>query len=399
MSLHYTNNVFKELIQKYQSWTDLETFLESPEGGEFCINKSENGLCIIRYEKNVTNMKLPHSRWFRSVVWNMTTNRPVCVAPPKANLDEIPYTTFKECEEAGIICQELLDGFMINCFRISGDSNVYVATRSKLGGTGKFYSKMTFNELFRDALLNTVSVDLGALLQPVGNESACFCCFLVQHKENRIVTKINDNRVFLIHSGAIFEDGSAEITDGHKEFGGMDNIPNLIGAIPSIRPCDDVKTWIKHVMSEKTWEFQGLVFKDASGNRWRYRSEKYSAIKSLRGNSPIERDRFAQLYTQNLLEKYCEYYPEEHFVMTLHTMFLNAIIEMLYEFYVNIHVIRTRSSSDVDKMYLPHLYNIHGIFLSQLRPAGKIVTVEDIQIYMHSLPWQRISFLLKKMIG
>ena len=50
------------------------------------------------------------------------------------------------------------------------------------------------------------------------------------------------------------------------------------------------------------------------------------------------------------------------------------------------------------KAYLPHLYSIHGIYLSQLRPNGKKVTVDEIQQYFHKQPWQRIVFLIKKVI-
>ena len=40
---------------------------------------------------------------------------------------------------------------------------------------------------------------------------------------------------------------------------------------------------------------------------------------------------------------------------------------------------------------------MHGVYLSQLRPAHKKVTVEEIRSYFHRQPWQRIAFLLRKM--
>ena len=64
-----------------------------------------------------------------------------------------------------------------------------------------------------------------------------------------------------------------------------------------------VKDWMKYMMSEKSWTFNGFVCKDGKGNRWRFRSDKYMSVKSLRGNlsSPVER--FSQLYLQNLTKK------------------------------------------------------------------------------------------------
>ena len=113
MSIQYEITHFRELLQLYPDWNSLHTYLESEEGGSFCVcDKQENGHCLIRYEKGSSNMNLPHSRWFRSVVWNTNTNRPICIAPPKASTSVIP--------ENGFICEELLDGFMINCFKVVG---------------------------------------------------------------------------------------------------------------------------------------------------------------------------------------------------------------------------------------------------------------------------------------
>ena len=149
MSFSYRNSTFAELITQYPSWVDLKEFLESEEGGSFrIVDQDESDLCIIRYEKGVSNMNLPHSRWFRSVVWNMETNRPLCIAPPKAMFTDLPVQTTQQAKEEGMVCQELLDGFMINCFTLAGDKTLHICSRSKLNASGKFYSSKSFRELF-----------------------------------------------------------------------------------------------------------------------------------------------------------------------------------------------------------------------------------------------------------
>ena len=50
-------------------------------------------------------------------------------------------------------------------------------------------------------------------------------------------------------------------------------------------------------------------------------------------------------------------------------------------------------------MFHPQLYSLHGIYLTQLRPIGGSISLGDIQTYLHKLPWQRISFLMKKIIN
>lgn len=412
MSLSIHNTIFKELVDKYSTWEQLQKYLESEEGGLFRVvdTNEDKGLALIRYEKGTTKMDLPHSRWFRSVVWNTHTNRPVSVAPPKTTDGEFPYRTFKEVEDAGVVCQELLDGFMINCFRVADDETVFITSRSKLNGTGKFYSDKTFRELFIESFEASMgSTDVLYGPDSSKNEVANFYSFLVQHKEHRIVKNITENRVYLIHSGVVYDDGRVEIKDSPTEFAGKANMTNLSLESDAItkgtwaqiisRPSDEnmIRTWLKNMMADKSWEFQGVVFKDSMGNRWRFRNEKYSAVKSLRCNSMLVRDRFCQLFSQNLVYKYLEYYPEETVMISLQLMITTALVELLYEEYVKLHITKTTTVDKIDKMYHPHLYNIHGIYLTQLRPKKVGVMKKDIQVYLHKLPWQRLAFLMKKL--
>ena len=426
MALNYQNNVFKELVERYSTWDDMRKYLESEEGGLFRIadKNDESGFCIIRQEKGTSKMELPHSKWFRSVVWNTKTNRPVCVAPPKASSQEFSFKTMKEISDAGVVCQELLDGFMINCFRVAGDQTLHITSRSKLNAAGKFYSEKSFRELFTEAYMNTSecphysetiiqdnSSDIASPDSSKG-EVAVFYSFLVQHKEHRIVKNIEANRVFVVHRGVVFEDGRVDIEDSPSTFKGRDNIENIPIKVTPVRGSyaqiaarvadteeqTEVQKWIKNLLQEKDWQFQGVVFKDSFGNRWRFRSDKYSAVKALRGNSPTIRERFAQLYSQNLIHKYIEYYQDEMLPMTVHMMFMNGIIKMLYDYYVDLHITKVKKAEEIDKMYLPHLYSIHGLYLSQLRPEGKKVNINEITLYLHKQPWQRISFLIKKIV-
>ena len=46
-------------------------------------------------------------------------------------------------------------------------------------------------------------------------------------------------------------------------------------------------------------------------------------------------------------------------------------------------------------MFLPHIYNLHGMFLNH----RKKITIHDVGIYLQKLPWQRVAFMVKKCIG
>jgi hypothetical protein len=424
MAFIYQNGVFKDLTEKYPTWDQLKQYLESDEGGIFkVVDLQENGMCIIRYEKEVSNMTLPHSKWFRSVVWNTLTNRPVCVAPPKAASDKFLLSTIKEVQDAGIVCQELLDGFMINCFRVVNDKAIHIVSRSKFDAAGKFFSSKSFKEMFIESYCDKLNSgvcnedvlkgDYDNMREPdvSREEAAVFYSFLVQHKEHRIVTKITQNNVTLIHKGIVFNDGHLEIEDTPAEFMGLSNtayFPLVYSnskvisgsyakvVADGVSSESEVEAFIKKTMSDNTWEFQGIVFKDKQGNRWRFRSEKYNAVRSLLGNTPSLKDRYSQLYSQNLLDKYFEYFPEALEQMTPWIIYMSGIINTLYNYYVGLHITKTVKIDGIDKMWWPHLYALHGIFLTQLRPANKKINLNEIHLYIHKLPWQRVSFLLGK---
>lgn len=423
MPLQFEISIFKDLIEKYQSWDELHKYLESDEGGLFrIVDKDEKGFCLIRYEKGTTKMDLPHSKWFRSVVWNTKTNRPVCVAPPKVTSDEFNYKTLKEVAEAGIVCQEFLEGFMINCFKVVGDDSLHITSRSKLNAAGKFYSDKSFRDLFMEAYMNTsecpfyseriIQDNSKDILSPdiSQNQVATYSSFLVQHKEHRIVKNITSNRVYLIQNGIVYDDGRIHVIDSPSLVKNVTNIENIElnitlpkGSYAQVASDNneqsEVQKWIKKYFLEKDWSYQGILFKDNSGNRWRFRSEKYSAVKTLRGNSPNVLERFAQLYTQNLVGKYLEYYSEETVSIAIHMIFIDTVVRILYDNYVELHITKEKKSTDIDKMFLPHLYSVHGIYLSYLKPNGKKINFDEIKMYLHKQPWQRIVFLIKKLIA
>jgi hypothetical protein len=423
MTLQYENNTFRELIERYSTWDELSKYLESEEGGLFrIVDKNDKGYCLIRYEKGVSKMSLPHSKWFRSVVWNTQLNRPICIAPPKACIYEFPYKTIKGIEDSGVICQEFLEGFMINCFRVVGDDTLYITSRSKLDATGKFYSEKTFRELFLEAFMNTkecpvysetvVQFNSNDIQSPDSskNEIAVFYSFLVQHKEHRIVKKNDSNRVFVVQTGIVYDDGRIQINDNPDNEININLKQNVfkgsyaqavsdtqIGSeVTGVMQISEVQKSINKFLLTKDWQYQGVVFKDNNGNRWRFRSDKYNYVKGLRGNSSSIIDRYAQIFSQNLINEYLQYYTEDTMAMTVQFLYINYITGMLHDLYVDLHITKTKNINDIDKMLQPHMYRIHGIYLSQLRPNGKKVTPQDIVLYLHKQPWQRIAQLLKE---
>jgi len=408
MSLLSTVTVFEGLKEKYPDWPSFRAFVESEEGGYLRVLSSHGEdipsvvapRYIIRYDKSVSRMDVPHVPWFRSVVWDTALHCPVSVAPRKAMPADDPFV-YGDLEVGGVAEQGELsveedrDGFMIQVFRVRGDPDVHIATRSRLDASGTFYSGKTFRTLFHDAYGGTgEGANLEVDVEPVPEEGgvvAHMYSFLVQHPEHRVVTPVPQARVYLVQKGVISASGRVILGDGFPH-----TALSLAGAGEGqAEEQQTLRSWCEAYCQRQPWWFRGVVVKDTTGQRWRIRSEKYRAIQSLRGNESNLYERYARIFTQNLSGTYLEYYPEEMIPFSLCGVFLNDLVQTLHRMYHAIHVRKTSTFSAIHWVYRPHLYAIHGVYLTTLRPSRKWITAQDIRVYLMGQPPARLAFLLR----
>ena len=197
--MSFALNHFRDLAEQYTTWEKLSDYLQSPAGGKLrIISYPADKLAIIRYVKGVSDMNSEYVRMFRSVVWSTETNRPVCVAPVKAEPSNI-----RAPEKGRYWVSEFVDGVMVNVFRI-GDGNPQIVTRTNLGGHNTFYTKKTFGEMFREA--TPEDIDWKDVLQP-----NTFVSCVVQHPDHKVVSQIRALRIEVTQYGSVNTDGCVTI--------------------------------------------------------------------------------------------------------------------------------------------------------------------------------------------
>ena len=145
--MSYTVDYFQTLSDRFPLWVDLRTHLQSAEGGSLRVIETEGSpFAVIRTVKGSSS---PDTGIFRSVVWDIVANRPVCVAPFKAAEGLPPLHT-------PFVVEDFIDGFMIQAFLTADDpQTLRLATRTMVGAECKFYSEKTFATLFEEALAAT----------------------------------------------------------------------------------------------------------------------------------------------------------------------------------------------------------------------------------------------------
>jgi len=365
----YSISHFKDLIGQTSDWESLRQHLESYEGGRLRIIDCDSNLHLIRYDKGASNFNVPHTKWFRSVVWDSSTNRPLCVAPPKANEEDIPTNS-----TATYTYEEFYEGVMINAFL--KDGQVQLATRSKLGATGTFYSPRTFQSLLADTGMTPDSIKM-----ILTETNSLFVSLLLQHPEHKLVSRITEPNAIVIHTGSIDSEGLVTITDTVDQL---------------VKPADiSLDQWARSVAEKNGWQHQGLVVKDGQGARYRIRSSAYTMVRTLRGDSPRLDVRFLKLRQQRLLETYHFYYPEEKEMMDQLELLVRQLTQQLYNFYVCTHIKHSIKFVDLPAHWKTHVFALHSFFLGNLKEKGFFVRKQEVVQYMNNLPIPRMLHLFK----
>lgn len=398
MAYHYQIKCFSELRNRFPIWDDLKSFLESREGGSLIIKDSKTitNLCIIRYVKGVSDFDIPYVGWFRSVVWNTLDNMPVCVAPPKS----IENTPDKYCDYAAdtLVSKEFVEGTMINAFKQTPDqSKVHIATRSLLNANGTFYSSVSFDNLFNDALkrMNIRCEDCFENPKNDDTEYSTFASFVLQHPEHRIVKRIRTPNIKMVHTGVIMNDGTVKFNEGTLEWNTIHPellIPEI--DIPSTHGFRSLSSWVGDYLQERSCDYKGLVFQDRNGNRWRSLNTANVEVCNLRGNDVYCLQRFTRLRCENRVREYLIHYGEERLQFQRMEQQVRNITQQLFECYVSTRITKEKNISELKGLWRYRVNSLHNIYNNELRLNGRFVTKAIVIQYMNNLPSKDLYYLL-----
>jgi hypothetical protein len=370
-------NHFESLRDRYPNWSDLKAFLTSPEGGSLRVIESESGepYAIIRYVKGESQMSVPGTGLFRSVAWDTTNNRPVCMAPAKANQGSIPLNmTFTSI-------QDFLDGVMIQAFVTALDPTILkIRSRTKMGANNSFYSKKTFNEMFSECLAATPVRTTDTLLMhlretmSVANATSAFASFVLQHPEHRIVEKLHSPDLNIVHVGTVSENGRVTLLEQSSEW-----LPPLrrlqIPSYPikTFHTEEDIQSLMRRTAVQNGFRWQGLVFKDANGSRWRLRSPGYMLLRTLRGAEANSVDRFLRLRNEGKVTEYLKHYADERKEFWDYETALRQRTSNALEAYIAVHKAHLLKFSELPVEYKPVVHLLHVEYLNTLRSQKQTV--------------------------
>jgi hypothetical protein len=393
--------VFRDLIAKYPTWDALSAWLESKEGGSLRVVKTQNAensdadvgtgsrYVIVRYDKKSSDMKAAHVGAFRSVVWDTQANRPVAMAPPKAERG-VPS------EDVAVRVSDFVDGVMVNVWRgvdaSGGGAAQQLATRTSLGAAGHFYSQKSFAQLFAEVA--------GAGDLSVGFADGEFASCVLQHPEHRTVHPITEPSLLVVMTGLVAADGTVTLQYAPSAWPEAlrSRAPRVFSENKTFKRAAEALGEVQQQAYLEPAGWQGLVFQEMGGvgRRWRVRNSTYVMLRGLRGGEPTVKARFARLRAEKQVKAYLKYYTDETAAFWDCEQLLRRATGQLFELYGKLHKSKEVTWRDVAFALRGHLYALHGKYVNELREKKQTVTREIVVEYVNALPADQIFSLLRE---
>lgn len=292
------NTTFATLISVYSTAEALVAYLKSPEGGRLCVRDYRapgDAYVVIYYDKETSDMNHINTSFFRSIVWNMDTNRPACISPRHG-------APFSQTLATGWTAEELVDGVMINMFYDPKLENWHIASRTQLGATGNFYGNRPFEALFHETC-KVQGIDLTALPKDL-----CYS-FVLNHPEERIVVPAlyGTPTLTLVESYRI-----DQATGGYTKVDAtFENVKKPV-TFPTLETLEGVVLYVAAREAADRHSFQGVILKTATGHT-KLRSKLYMHARYLRGNQAKLPFHWLHLWSSStyVFKSYLDIYPEE----------------------------------------------------------------------------------------
>jgi hypothetical protein len=343
---------------------------------------------IIRYDKDILSKELiPIIGRYRSVIVN-DDEKVISFSPPKS-LDASTFMKMYPCDEESshnIVAQEFIEGTMINVFY--NDGVWEIATKGTIGGNVRFFknSKDTFRSMFNETL------DYIGLTYDMLDKSYSYS-FVLQHPKNRIVIPFENPKLYLI---AIYN-----ITSSSNEttITMMDIPQNLLDYV-NVPTCYNMNMGYDELINtyasmNTCYNIVGIMFfNKQTGDRCKIRNPVYEEVRRLRGNQPKLNYHYLSLRKEGKVSDFLKYYPEYKKDFTTYRDQMHLFTQTIFQNYITCYMKKQKPLLEFDTRYRPHMFNLHKLYLEELKDKKEYITKAHTIAYVNELhPSQQLYWL------
>jgi len=358
------------------------------------VPENNNNYSIITYNKKELNINnIPTYGLCRSVILN-DDNKVVCYSPPKS-IDYNVFVNKYPSVNEDIVCQEFVEGTMVNVFWDQVCGLWEISTKNTVGATSKFYKKQdskSFREMFFEALLQS-GLSLNNL-----DSNYCYS-FVLQHPENRIVVAFTKPCLYLVAIYSIkYESQFSEITNKYdtdiivhthdiydSKAQGFFAGTNI--CFPKFYLFEPYSSLIeKHASQNTPYTTVGVVFYNKkTGERTKVRNPVYEGVRQLKGNHPKLQFQYLTLRHQGNVTEFLNVFPEHKSDFMKFRDQVHAFTATLFQNYVNCYIKKEKPLGEYGEQYKTHMFNIHNKYKTELKEKKMIVNNGIVIDYVNKL--------------
>jgi hypothetical protein len=404
------------------------------------IDYKEEKYVMVNYIKKHLNYTNENElKNIRSLIFD-DTGKLLCFAPQKSikthllsKLEDLSYIKNTRVEP-------LIEGTMINVFYDKRNDSWIFCTKGNIGASQSFFrvgvKGISFLDMFYECCKKQ-NINIEDL-----PKDYCYS-FVIQHVDNRLVSRFNTNNIILIrmyeitqknginHVNVINTYMENNSQDGHythrdivinrlskfsnssiikqiciqnyKEdkqiilncvniletpmtsvFNNCKNIDDYIRSSITVYNNHDI-FWMSHIGIN-------IVYNETD-DRERYRHQVYQDVRLLRGNQPKLEYHYLDLRRQNKINMFLTYYPEYRKEFNEYQNKVHTFTENLYKNYVSCYIKKTKPLIEYPKEYRTHMFNLHDQY-KKIRDHGEYIRMKNVIEYFNSLKSDIILYSL-----
>lgn len=328
---------------------------------------SDMGLIIVKsYRNNKYDYeKYPWIRYCRGAVIDIINHRLICI-PPMKSYEEDNINKIIEDYNSENLYQPLIDGTMINMFY--HNDKWMISTRSNIGAKNSWDGKVPFYDMFLEVLGDEWFSQL--------NKKYCYS-FVLHHKNNRIVTPIQNNYIFLVES--------YKIGDSVDDLEKVDELP-IIDGIHTIIELDQSKLY--NYSDDLNFSIKGFTIK-SKNNRIKWLNPNFVYVNNLKMNHNDKFLNYIGLRQTRMLTEYLRYFPEDQYLFNEYRNQFNSIKYKLHEAYLSHFVRKEKEVKEIEYTLRPLIFELHNHY----KKSGEVITIKIVSDYMHNLPGKKMLFI------
>jgi hypothetical protein len=323
---------------------------------------------------------------YRSVILN-EAGAVVGFAPSKSIAAET-FMAARPVVNENLVAEEFVEGTMLNVFFNAGVWEV--ATKQTIGANVRFYTNNvdTFFTMFLDAMQNT-----GLTFDMLDKKNSY--SFVLQHPKNRIVVSFEKPTLYLI---AVYEITFVEQTNTY-DIANVDVSHEFALRVKIPAKYDDWKTYSdlsqKYASPTTPYQCLGVMIHDRlTGERCKIRNPAYEHVRKLRGNQPKLQYHYLCLRKEGNIAEFLRYYPEHKRAFSNYRTQLHVLTHDIFQHYIQCYMKKEKPLIEFPPQYRPHMFNLHKLYVDELKAQQKYVTKIVVIDYMNSLhPSQQLYWL------